>query len=235
MRKNLHERLSAIEERFDIAVHRLTKRFDSGFNESDHPRDDDGKFTSDGGSSGKLNYDKISKYVTSVPVSFKKNASFRRGKISISETGDLTYEGPFHPDQKHVNRAIEEYLRPFGENVFVRSSPKPQDYDHIKNGTHRGSKNHATGEDEGGISASYTAEFPAKYMYLVTGKRIGDGSDGEPLLETGSVKTASKRMSAKEFGKIEEIALERRKKELGLSEDDYRALVSGNKRITQSR
>src|SRR5690606_336817 len=88
------------------------------------------------------------------------------------------------------------------------------------------SKNHATGEEEGGLSVAKGLEYSAKYAYLVTGKEIGQGSDSEPLLETSSVKPVSKRMTSHEAHKLLEEGIEERARSLGISPEALRALQS---------
>lgn len=75
----------------------------------------------------------------------------------------------------------------------------PSDYLHLERGTHRGSRNWATGEDEGGLSVSlYPGDRNADYGYFVRGEQIGTGSDGEPLLNAVTARPASRMMSGGE-------------------------------------
>jgi hypothetical protein len=93
-------------------------------------------------------------------------------------------------------------------NTFIRVTNSKDDYHHIKNGTHRGSRNHGlndfdteTNADEGGLSVAYDFEFPAKYAYLVSGEIAKTGTDGEPILAMDSVKVAGPLM---QFEKLAE-------------------------------
>ena len=93
-------------------------------------------------------------------------------------------------------------------NTFIRVTNSKDDYQHIKNGTHRGSQNHGlndfdteTNPDEGGLSVAYDFEFPAKYAYLVSGEIAKTGTDGEPILAMDSVKVAGPLM---QFEKLAE-------------------------------
>ena len=167
-----------------------------------------------------------------VPVRVIFTKSEKGMRFSI-ENGQaiLRVNSVFSNDKQYVrtqfgNRyAIDDFLWPFDEDVFVRTSDSASDYEHIKKGTHRGSKNHATNEEEGGLSVSRSpAHAAGKYAYLVKGKVIGQGSDGEPLLDLESVKAASKRMSFHEaLTKIRE-GMEEKAKSLGLSERELRAI-----------
>lgn len=122
-------------------------------------------------------------------------------------------------------RAIDRFLWPFDDDVFVRTSSNPKDYEHIKNGTHRGSINHATKEAEGGLSvANNTSDAVGKYAYLVRGKVIGQGSDSEPLLDLGSVKVASKRMTLGEMNKMIDDGIKKKMQALGLTDQQRIAL-----------
>jgi hypothetical protein len=90
-------------------------------------------------------------------------------------------------------RAFQEAIWPFSENVFVRVTHKKEDYEHLKNGTHRGSLNRNVQDwespiEEGGLSVARALEIPAKYAYFVTGEVIGTGQDGDPLLSLDSAK-----------------------------------------------
>lgn len=148
------------------------------------------------------------------------------------KTDPPSYAGgrPYVPDHLSITREIDKFLAPFGDK-YVRSVLSKDDYARLASGTHRGSKNHATGESEGGLSVSPVNEFPSNYAYLVSGKHIGVGSDQEPLLDLATARPASPLMTGKKFQQFQDVALARRKAELGLSEDAYRKLVSGGKPI----
>lgn len=128
--------------------------------------------------------------------------------------------------RNHYFRYIQLYLNPLPENTYVRVSHYAEDYKHLQNGTHRGSINHVTNEQEGGLSVSTKPEFPAKYAYYVTGKIIGTGTDGEPLLDVATAKPASKLMTYKQLDADFHRRQAKKLKELGLTQDDYRLLMS---------
>jgi hypothetical protein len=54
----------------------------------------------------------------------------------------------------------------------------------------RPSKNHLSGNYEKGLSVSDTLHIAKffKYVYKVSGKEIGLGSDGEPILDINTIK-----------------------------------------------
>jgi len=60
----------------------------------------------------------------------------------------------------------------------------------IKNKQLRASKNHISGKHESGLSVSDTLHISNffKYVYKVSGREIGIGSDGEPILDIESIK-----------------------------------------------
>lgn len=167
-------------------------------------------------------------------IEFRKSAERPDRPFGIDPDGQAHYTGPFHPEREYLDRAIGDYLSPFGDGKYVRSTLKKDDYDHLKNGTHRGSVNHSTGESEGGLSVARTSEFPSKYTYLVSGQEIGKGTDHEPLLDVRTARPASRLMSSDAFTKIQTAAIEARLKTLGLSHEAYKTLVSGHKRLVAS-
>jgi hypothetical protein len=120
--------------------------------------------------------------------------------------------------------------RPLWLAVF-RAAQNSADYDHLVAGTHRGSINHNTGDPEGALSVSHSSEFPTDFMYLVKGDRVGTGTDWEPLLDPATAKPASDLMGWSKFKDMEQAAQQSRVQELGLSQDEYRALAAGHKRI----
>lgn len=124
-------------------------------------------------------------------------------------------------------RAVDNFLWPYDDNVFARSALTPEDYNYLKSGTHRGSKNWHTGEEEGGLSVSRGHEaFMKKHGYLVRGKRIGEGSDSEPLLELSTAEPISRLMTNKELREKIQRDIQKKLKQLGITEDQIRALQS---------
>lgn len=96
-----------------------------------------------------------------------------------------------------LHRYIDDYFNPLPAGTYVRVHFDPADYEHLVAGTHRGSTNHATGETEDGLSVAVHPETPDKHGYYVTGTCIGQGADGEPVLDLESVRVTSRRMSGR--------------------------------------
>lgn len=173
----------------------------------------------------------------SVPVEFRQIPTSGPGEptpqpsFGVDPSGQAYYSGASYPDSAQIARAIESHLAPFGEDTYVRSVLNKADYEYLKSGTHQGSTNHNTGEPEGGLSVAHTAEVPSKYAYLVKGDRVGSGSDFEPLLDTSTAKPVSPLMKWSDLYAMQQKAAQDRVKQLGLSDDEYRALVSGHKQI----
>lgn len=180
----------------------------------------------------------------SVPVEYRKvptvdpAAPSPKANFGIDENGQAFYAGPHYPDGIQLTRAIDAYLAPFGKDTYVRSAIKPDDYNYLSAGTHQGSMDRSggpLGRDApaplGGLSVAHTPEFPANYGYLVRGDRIGSGTDSEPLLDVTTARPASPLMKWDEFSQMVRDAQDQRTKDLGLSQDEYRALVSGHKQI----
>jgi hypothetical protein len=127
-------------------------------------------------------------------------------------------------NRQALGRAVDEYLSPLGKDEYVRVTNKKEDFEHLKNGTHRGSLNHATGEAEYGLSVSKSPEFSGKYAYTVKGKKIADGSDGEPVLDVKTAKIKGKLMSYSNYRDKYEKQLYEKAENMGLSKEDVKLL-----------
>jgi phage gp29-like protein len=217
------------------------EKYNREFNEQDHPRmaagnEHGGEFV------GNNKEEPPKRNETSlVPVPGMKNRvgyPVRRihdskslvPKVSISQSGEVSVSAASHirygEIQQAIKRAADEMFWPFKENEFVRVHFKKEDYEHLKNGTHRGSVNHATGELEGGLSVAKSVEFPSKYAYLVSGNRVGEGSDGEPLIDTESAKVSGKIMSMKAFEAMFDQAMKKKQESMGWTDDQIASLKS---------
>jgi hypothetical protein len=95
-------------------------------------------------------------------------------------------------------------LRDFAENYYMKKAEKLANgedvYYRLTNNKNEipnfYSKNHATGNSENGLSVSTSPHYGVwgyKYAYKVKGKRIGTGSDGEPLLDPKSIEVLGKK------------------------------------------
>ena len=121
-------------------------------------------------------------------------------------------------------RAVEAFASPLGPDEYIRGSKSPNDFVHIENKTHRGSYNHNTGEPEGGLSVSLGNEANYPFNAIVRGRRIGEGSDSEPLLDLNSVEVVRKFRNADQFSRWIEQSREKKLAELGLTPEDYSVL-----------
>lgn len=121
-------------------------------------------------------------------------------------------------------RAVQDFLSPLDEDVYIRVTDKKEDYDHLKNGTHRGSINRREGEDEYGISVAKAPEFPAKYAYLVKGEKIADGADGEPVLNTSTAKPIGQLLSFEKLRDNFYRQMSEKIDRLGMNREDVKAL-----------
>lgn len=160
------------------------------------------------------------------PVLFKEipHTPGKGAKFGIAEDGTPWIESSFMPQDKHLGRAIQEYLAPLKDDEYIRTAWNTDDYNHLQNGTHLGSMNHATGAPEAGLSVAKHLEFPQKYAYKVTGKKIGTGSDSEPILETSSAKPIGPLLPYSKMAKKFEADQRKKIASLGLSPEQAKAL-----------
>ena len=168
-----------------------------------------------------------------VEISVTPDATVPNMKFFIDETGqaNLKINPTFANDMSYVKdrhfRAVDDFLWPHGDDVYVRGANSKDDFEFLKNKTHRGSKNWATNEQEGGLSVGRGVEatmFP--YSYLVKGKKIGFGSDSEPLLDLTSAKPIGKLMTQKQMQVFLKEAEAKKLKSLGIEDYQIRALKS---------
>ena len=130
-------------------------------------------------------------------------------------------------------REVDKLLSSLPAGVFVRTTNRKEDYEHLSNGTHHGSTDWSSGGfetgheviKEGGLSVALRLETPADYAYLVSGTVVGEGTDGEPLLDSSTAKPVSRLMSHTDMVKHLAKGRKTRLREIGLSEDDARALA----------
>jgi len=76
------------------------------------------------------------------------------------------------------------------QQIYYRGTNNPDEDSLIKNKKIRPSLNHITQKRELGLSASDVPSVGRhfKFLYTLTGKEIGQGSDGEPMLDIDSIK-----------------------------------------------
>jgi len=146
----------------------------------------------------------------------------------------ILYADPVYRQSKDVlkntlTRDIDNYLSPLAPDEFIRVAKNADDYQHVASGTHRGSINHRDNIEEGGLSVAKYPEFPTDNMYIVKGKVVGKGTDGEPLLDLKTVKPVSKSMTHKQFLDFWNKRYDENLSKLGISKEDASALISGGK------
>lgn len=186
-------------------------------------------------SSLKITYSGPSNEYASVQVQFIPRIGNRELAIlddgSVVLYADLVWLSDKSTLRNTLDRDIDNYLSPLKANEFVRVAKTADDYAHIVAGTHRGSINHRDDIDEGGLSVAKYPEFPTDYMYYVTGEVIGQGTDGEPLLDLSTVKVSSRLMSHKQFSRNFKKRYDANIKKMGLTSEDVRALKSGSRLV----
>lgn len=88
-------------------------------------------------------------------------------------------------------KTFKEYLKEeSNRKIYYRGTDNPDEENLVKTKTLRPSFNHVNNKQEIGISVSDVPDVKKffKYMYQISGIEIGEGSDGEPLLDPKSVK-----------------------------------------------
>jgi dihydroxyacetone kinase len=75
------------------------------------------------------------------------------------------------------------------QQIYYRGTNNPDEDSLIKNKEIRHSLNHITQKRELGLSASDVPSVGRhfKFLYTLTGKEIGLGADGEPILDIDSI------------------------------------------------
>ena len=146
-------------------------------------------------------------------IQVKDGKLFTFGYSSIIGTGELTIK---------IQNYIYENLHK-GQNFFFRATDNKNEIDVVTENPNLKSKNQGQGFYEKGLSVSehfgYQKYFNYKYIYVVTGKIVGYGSDGEPLLQNVKVLSPLNKISS---FKIKLKSLEKNNlKRLGISFEDY--------------
>lgn len=86
--------------------------------------------------------------------------------------------------------AAKKILTEGHDKIYYRGTNNKDEEELIQTGKIHKSKNHITGKYEKGLSVSDTKNVGEyfKFLYTLSGKEIGVGSDGEPVLDVGSLK-----------------------------------------------
>ena len=129
--------------------------------------------------------------------------------------------------RNQLKEALDEFLWPYKDNEYIRGSWSDDDYNYLASGTHRGSINHATQDHEGGLSVSRTPAYGYKRYYRLSGERIGQGSDQEPLISLESAKPKTKPLSKARMDKLYDSAVEKNLRSYGIDDDLISAIIRG--------
>lgn len=167
-----------------------------------------------------------------IPLNLSVTNEVKEGVLDKFADGALY--GRVHPyfsyipdlSGRYLSRWVDDFLSPLDEGTFIRVVNDKADYSRLLKGRHRGSTNWHTGEPELGLSVARDFEIPRKYAYLVRGRKIGQGSDYEPLLETATATPVSDLMPYQGlYDKIRKMEKEKAKK-MGISDEDLRLIKS---------
>lgn len=144
-------------------------------------------------------------------------------EIALDTPGTIIARSEYKPkDDKYWMRMQHNFFDGLPPDIYYRGSIGKDDYKHLLNKTHFGSTNHATGKREAGLSvAKYRVEPGDSFThgYLVQGKKIGTGSDGEPILDLATASPASELMSIKQIVEMSTRLAKQRLEEIGLSQE----------------
>lgn len=137
------------------------------------------------------------------PVELRRDNSLPGVSFEFRPDGHLVISAPNWADVGYIKRRLirawDRFVSPLPENHYVRVTNRAEDYRHLKEGTHRGSWNHRDDVAEDGLSVSKRPEFTAKYVYIVQGQEIGEGTDGEPLLDIETARPVSELMEYRKW------------------------------------
>jgi hypothetical protein len=87
-------------------------------------------------------------------------------------------------------KTFKDYLiEASGQKTYFRGTNNPKEDELVKSKELRPSLNHITGKRERGISVSDVPDVGNyfHYMYAITGSEVGEGADGEPLLDPKTI------------------------------------------------
>ena len=192
------------------------------WNEEDHPRgqpENKGEFVAKN--------EKVMPYVThqrgddkyyGLPIESIHNPDVPRkvevlpnGKVKLTwrATGLKSDAETFVRDEIH--KFFQDRLEKLHEEKhgkgFWRSTNNAKEHELAKSGELKHSLNHVENFREEGLSVSnglgYSANHDYKHLYRVDGDKVGEGSDGEPLLDPKTIKFG-KKYSGKSLSKLHE-------------------------------
>lgn len=114
----------------------------------------------------------------------RSTAILDKGNVVVSDGTDVRDKVAF---------AVKTEVRRLGgatePGVFFRGTNNKDEISLLESGKLRNSENHATGEKEDGVSVWDGMNYAShKYTYKVTGEIVGQGADGEPVLDPKTMK-----------------------------------------------
>lgn len=117
---------------------------------------------------------------------------FGNGNTAILRSGNVVARDGTDTRER-VMYAVETEVARLGgatePGVFYRGTNNPNEIKLLESGKLKNSKNHDTGETEDGVSVWDGMNYASHdYTYKVSGKVVGVGSDGEPLLDPKTMK-----------------------------------------------
>ena len=89
---------------------------------------------------------------------------------------------------KMIQHEVGELSGVIQSGTFFRGTNNDKEIQYLKNGTIKPSVNHSSNEAEDGLSVWEDVKYPFKHLYRVSGDVISVGADGEPVLDTKTVK-----------------------------------------------
>lgn len=125
--------------------------------------------------------------------------------------------------KQRMFRAVDDFLWPYGDDVYMRVG-NASDVSHLRAGSHRGSTNHFTGEPEGGLSVARRIETGDDLAYLVKGRRVGSGSDSEPLLDPASAQLVGEPLATDKMLRKLNSDIEKKARAIGIDPEQLKAL-----------
>lgn len=114
----------------------------------------------------------------------KTTAILSGGNVVVSDGTDIPMKVSFA-----VKTEIDRLGGATEPGVFYRGTNNKSEIGLLESGKLKNSQNHLTGESEDGVSVWDGMRYQShKYTYKVTGDVIGQGADGEPVLDPKSMK-----------------------------------------------
>lgn len=148
-------------------------------------------YTEDGSYEVPANSDPDTLVITKLPRSHKdtRNAILTDGRIALNYYSST--ENTRYKVQAMVENEIYLLSGVREDGVFYRVTGNDADAGYLRDGNIRKSVNHATGQEEDGVSVWEYPKYADKHTHKVSGEVVGIGADGEPLLDPSTVRLVS--------------------------------------------